>query len=149
MSEGVRDIADRHRFAEATGHPVTQHQISDKGLRAHQELIWQHVPGTDEQPALLNLFPDVGLTFGSNLQVIFDCDGVPIQHEVAVAGIACQDIQQPVHQGDQTNSELLEGLVPLAVPVGVGNDESLIRHKVSFLSERENEITAFLADLGV
>ena len=60
--------------------------------------------------------------FGADRQVVLDDDRLAVQQE-AERGVGLGQRQQVIPEIDQPGSERLEGRVPLAVPVGVGNDE--------------------------
>jgi hypothetical protein len=64
---------------------------------------------------------DLILPLGADLQVIVENDRLPIQHEILEIRIRLQQGQQVIHQVHQLQAELLESLIPFAVPMGVRN----------------------------
>ena len=66
--------------------------------------------------------PQPGLVLGADLQVVVDDRQLAVEQEVAVGAVALHQVEQVVDQADQLQAEGLERLVPLPVPVGVGDD---------------------------
>ena len=62
------------------------------------------------------------------LQVVLQRHRLPVEHEVPVLGVRVQQVQQRVHHPHQPRAELLERLVPLAVPVRVRDDDECAVH---------------------
>ena len=58
---------------------------------------------------------------GPDLEIVVDDGQLPVEEEVGVGAVPLHLVEQSVDQTDQLQPEGLEGLVPLAVPVGVGN----------------------------
>ncbi len=80
--------------------------------------------------------------FWSHFQVVIEYDGLPVEHEVAEPGIAVQNIEQFIDSMHQAQTELLKCLIPLTVPVCVGNNDDieLLGHDTSLVeSERKVE----------
>ena len=132
VAEGVWDVADLHFGAKAAGRARPLQEVADMGLRADQEHVGQDVPGADQDAAALHVLAQDGFLFGAHVQVIIEDDGLPIEHEVLEAGVFFQPLQQAIHQVDELEAELLEGLVPLAVPMGVRNDVQGVHHSLTF-----------------
>ena len=81
--------------------------------------------GPDREPARRRQAAQGGLGLGAHGQVVVDHRHLPVEHEVAVGRIGLEPGEQVVEQIDQTEPEGLERRVPLAVPVGVGDDDDL------------------------
>ncbi len=128
VTEGVGQVPHLHLGSETLGDSISQHEVADSGLRAHQKLIGQNPPGADEQASLLNQPSDFLLLFGLDLQIVLENDGLAVQGKVAVIGVAGHDVQQLVHQFHQTDAKLFKRQVPLSIPVGVGDDKKVVRH---------------------
>ncbi len=119
VAEGVWKVADPHAGTKAAAHPLAHQEVAHHRLRADQELVGQDVPGADGQAPLPDVAADVLLPLRPHLQVVLQHDGLPVEHEVAVVGIGIQQRQKLIHHFDQAKAELLEGQVPLAVPMGM------------------------------
>jgi len=57
--------------------------------------------------------------FRAHFQIIVKDNGLTIEHKMLEVRVLFQRLQQPIHQVDKLKPELLEGQVPLAVPMGV------------------------------
>jgi hypothetical protein len=59
------------------------------------------------------------------LEVILEHDGLAVEVKVLVVGLRLHHVEEAIDERDQTQSELLVGEVPLAIPVRVGHDVDL------------------------
>ena len=66
--------------------------------------------------------PQAPFGLGAHLEVVVDHGHLAVQHEVRVRVVGLDQGQQGVDQVDQVEAKLLVGLVPLPVPVGVGDN---------------------------
>ncbi len=123
VAEGVRRVADHHRAAVRARRADAGHQVADVGLAADEELVRQHVAGPGEQPPVAHEALDVGAALRADLEVVVERHGLAVEDEVAVVGVAVEEVEEGVHHADEAGAEGLEGEVPLAVPVGVGDDD--------------------------
>ncbi len=123
VSEGVRGVADHHHRAELCRRADADLEVAHRGLAADKKLVGEHVVGADEQAAGLNQPLDVGAAVRAHLQVVVQDDGLPVQDEVPVLGVPVQQVEELVQHAHQAHPERLEGLVPLAVPMGMGDDD--------------------------
>ena len=64
---------------------------------------------------------------GRGFEVVLEHGALAVEHEVAEVGVVLQGVEHPVDDFDQVDAEAAEGQVPLAVPVGVGDEEGLAR----------------------
>jgi len=55
----------------------------------------------------------------AHVQVIVQDNGLPVQHKGLEVGVGFEDIEQFIDEMDEFQPKLLEGQVPLAIPVGV------------------------------
>ena len=56
---------------------------------------------------------------GADLEVVVDHRQLPVEQEVRVRAVPFHQVQQAVDESDQLQSEGLERVVPLTVPMGV------------------------------
>ena len=78
--------------------------------------------GPHGQPARRGQGPDPLFGLRPHLEVVVDHGHLAVQQEPGVGGVGLHQGQQRIEQLDQAQPEGLEGLVPLPVPVGVGDD---------------------------
>ena len=122
MAKRIRKIADLHFRTEFSGSLLALQEVADVRLESDQEHIRQDVPGTDEDPAFLDILAENGLLLRAHCQVIVQDDGLAVQHEILELGVFFKQFQQSIDQMDQLQAKGLKGPIPLAVPVGVGNN---------------------------
>ena len=60
--------------------------------------------------------------FGTDLEVVVEHHGLPVEQEARVRRVGLEHRQQRVEQLDETHAERLERRVPLAIPVRVRHD---------------------------
>lgn len=92
------------------------------GFGAHQKFIGQNIPGADEELSLPNEFPELFPFFGTNFRIILENYRLSIQGEGVVVSLAGKNREEMVYKFHQVKPEGLEGLVPLSIPMGVGNE---------------------------
>ncbi len=97
-------------------------QVADERFAAHQELVGHHVPGADQDAAVLDRLAQPRFLFRPDLEVVLEHDGLAVEMEMLVVGIGIEQIEQPIDERDEPEPELLVRQIPLAIPVGVGDD---------------------------
>ena len=122
VAEHVRQVADVHHATEGRASSDAGLQVAHERLAGHEELVHQDVPRSDAEPPGRGECPQPLFVLGSDLEIVVDDGDLAVEEEVAVGAVALELVEQPVDQRDQLQPEGLERLVPLAVPVGVGND---------------------------
>ncbi len=127
MSKGVRHVSDAHRSAERRCHANSQSEVAHERFAADQEHIRHHVPGPDQESAFADASPYFFLALRPHLQVVLEHDCLTVEMEERELRIGCHPIEHPVDEIDQPRAILLEGQIPLAVPVCVGDDVDLRR----------------------
>ena len=123
MTEWVGHVRDARRASERSGDPQPLLEIADQRLTGDQEQVGEHVPGTDEQPIRADERLDPPAIAGADGQVVLERDRLAIEGERAEPRLALEQIEQVAEHRHQLGAEALEPLVPLAVPVGVRDDE--------------------------
>ena len=78
--------------------------------------------------------PQRGLALGTHREVVVDDRHLPVEQEVGEGRVGVEAGQQVVEQLDQPQPEGLERQVPLAVPVGVGDDRHLSRLPIDLVA---------------
>ena len=107
---------------------------------ADQEFVGQDVPGTDQDPAGLNLAREALAVVRADLQVVLEDDGLAVQMEGDVVSVfrtvALEDAEELVHGAHEAHPEVLEGEIPLAVPMRVRDDVQGVRRDALVLPDR-------------
>ena len=143
-------VADVHHATEGRATRDAGLQVADEGLAGDEELVHEDVPGSDGEPAGRGEGPQPLLVLGTDLEVVVDDGHLAVEEEVAVGAVALELVEQAVDQRDQLQAEGLERLVPLAVPVGVGDDRDATPARCSSVRRpRQGRSRDELAVLGL
>ena len=121
VAEHVGQVAHLHGPTEGRGPPEPGLQVPDDGLARHQELVHQDVPGTDGDPPGPGEGGQPGFVLRTDLEVVVDGRQLAVEEEVAVGAVLLHLVEEAVDEPDQLQAEGLVRLVPLPVPVGVGD----------------------------
>ena len=97
-------------------------EVAHERLAGHQELVHEDVPRSDLDASRGREPPEPLGVLGAYLEVVVDDGHLPVEQVPLVGGVGLHEIEQLVHELDEAQTERLERLVPLAVPVRVGND---------------------------
>ncbi len=104
-------------------------QVPEQRLAGRNQLVGQHVPGAGRQPAGAHQGRHPLPLLGPDDQVVLQQDGLAVEQEGGEARVGVELGQQAVNQGHQPGAQRAERQVPLAVPVGVGDDvDDVARH---------------------
>ena len=96
-------------------------EVPDDRLARDEELVQQDLPRPDRQAPLGDQAPDQRFRAGTHLEVVVDGRSLAVERE-AEPRIALHPLEELVDQLDEAHPEDLERLVPLAIPVGVGDE---------------------------
>ncbi len=132
VAEGVRHVTDRHFPAKFARLALACQQVANMRFGTHEEHIGQDMPGTDQNAPIADMFPQRIFRFGPHEQVIVKCDRLPVEHEVFVIAISGKNVEQAVHKVNKFKAELLEGAIPLAVPVSMADDMNCFHFNLTF-----------------
>ena len=127
VAEHVGEVPDRHRPAEGGGPLRADLEVAHEGLGRDEELVHQDVPRPHGQPAARGQRAQARLGLGADLQVVVDRGHLAVEQVAGVGGVGLHQVEQLVDRVDQVHAERLVGLVPLAIPVGVGDDADVTR----------------------
>ena len=119
VTKRVRRIEDFEPPAPARGVRRAIQQVPDEGLSGGDELVRQHVPGAELQPATLGQGPEGRFAVGADREVVFHQHRLPVEQKGTVARIPLEQGQQVVEGRHQTRREGRAWEIPLAVPVGM------------------------------
>ena len=139
VAEAVGKVAGAARFdPEAPADPAAEQEVADERLAADEDLVGQDVRGADLEAPGLQQRSQAILVLRPHLDVVLEHDGLSVEREGREGAIALERVQDAVDDRTQAQPELLEGQVPLAVPVGVRDDEEAevghLGHRRSLLS---------------
>src|SRR5579883_1519631 len=134
VTERIRDIADLHPVPEFFTDRLASEQIAYHRLAADEKFIRQIIPRTDLQASVFDKLFYFLLALRAYLKIILQHARLPVKHEIFVAAFTvAQKREDAIHALDEHGAELLERLVPLAVPVGMRDD---VIHGFVFLITR-------------
>ena len=122
-------------------HPPPFDEIPDVGFAAREHLIGGDITGTDDDAARPDVTLDPAGVLRSQLEVILENDGLPVEHEGNIIGFGVEDVENPVYELDQQERETRHREVPLPVPVSVRNEHYLelsLRSWLSFIIARRS-----------
>ena len=122
VAEHVGQVADVHGAAVRRPLGQAELQVADDGLARDQELVHQDVPRAHGEPTGRRQGANPSGRLGTDLEIVVDHGHLPVEEEPPVARVGLHECQEAVEEVDQVEAERLEGLVPLTVPVGVGDD---------------------------
>ena len=97
-------------------------QVPHDGLARDEELVHEDVPRAHRQPPRRGQGADALLVLGPDLEVVVDHGHLPVEEEPGVRRVALEQGEELVEHLHQAQPEALVRLVPLPVPVGVGDD---------------------------
>ncbi len=127
VAEHVREVADLHHPAEGRAPSDAGLQVADDRLARDEELVHEDVPGPDGEPPGCGQGTQALFVLGPDGQVVIDDRHLPIEQELGEGRVTLEQVEQAVDETDQFQPEGLERVVPLTVPVGVGDDIDLAR----------------------
>ena len=124
VAEHVGEVADPHGGVAAQGLGASQAvlQVADRGLTRDHEFVHEDHPRPHLEPAGGGERGEAGGRVGPYRQVVVDDRGLAVEEEPGERGVGFQQLQQVVDQVHELHPVLLEGGVPLPVPVRVGDD---------------------------
>src|SRR5256885_6086555 len=121
MAEGIRTVQDwRRRRTQSSQHASAQQQIPDQRLAAWYQLVGEDVPGPGlDRPALEEAGQLRG-ALGTHVQIVLEDDRLPVEEKALVRPRWVG--KQLIDERNEPLPKTDERLVPLAIPVRVGDD---------------------------
>jgi len=110
VAEGVRDVPDHGRAAEARRHVQAVDEVADGGLAAHEELVGLHVPGSDGELPGGDGDSDLLLVLGADLEVVLEDDGLPVEVEVLEVRAVLEGIEERIQELDEPMRDDVDGV---------------------------------------
>ena len=121
MTERVGRVEHVEPASQTSGVGGAGEQIADQRLARRDELVRQHVPGPDLQPARPHQRRSGFRLLRTCAEVVLDQDCLTVEQKRAKPRRAIEPLQNVVERGDESGQELGAGEIPLSIPVGVGN----------------------------
>ncbi|MDX2120151.1 MAG: hypothetical protein SF070_03695 [Gemmatimonadota bacterium] len=145
MTEGVRRVEHPAvRGVERLLVPGADQQVAEQRLPRRNLLVGQDVPGAGNQPAGPHQGRHPLPLLGPDDEVVLEQNGLAIEQEGGEARVGIELGQQAVQQRDQPGAQRAERQVPLAVPVGMGDDvnDGARHHRILPRAFRRGDPTA-------
>ena len=101
---------------------TTRLEIPHDGLTRNEEFVHEDVPRAHRQSSGGGQGADPLLVLGPHFEVIVHHGHLPVEEEAGVGGVGLEQGDECVEHPDQAQPEALVRLVPLPVPVGMGDD---------------------------
>ena len=101
---------------------MAEREIAHERLAADEKLVGHVVPRADQDAAVGDQRAQPRLVLRPQLEIVLEHDGLAVEMEVLEVGLRLHQIEQPIDEPDETETELLVGEIPLAVPVRVRDD---------------------------
>ena len=92
-------------------------QVAHERLARRDQLVREHVPGTDLQTPGLHEGADVRFALGADAQVVLDQHRLSVEQKTAVAGVLPQPFDEIVEDGHEPGLEGGRREIPLPVPM--------------------------------
>ncbi len=128
MSEAVGQVSDgRWGRAEALAYRPAHQQVAHERLTADQQLVGEHVARADLEAVGGQQRPEPRLLLGASVEVVLEHDRLAVQRECGELRIGLEHVDHLVDHRREPELELLEGQIPLAVPMRMGHDEEAVR----------------------
>jgi hypothetical protein len=120
VAEHVGQVADAHRPAELVGAREPELEVAPDRLAGDEELVHQHLPRPDREPLRLDERAQPLLVLRPDLEVVVDRLELAVEREHEPV-VRLHQLEHLVDQPNELQAKALEGQVPLAVPVRVGD----------------------------
>ncbi len=128
VAEHVGQVADLHRAAEAGRHGQARCRLRTSVSPDTRNSSGRVYHGPIAIRPVVARRPQAVLGLGADREVVVDHGHLPVEQEVGVGRVGLELGQELVEQVDEPQPERLERRVPLAVPVGVGDDVDASSH---------------------
>jgi len=119
VAEHIAQEAGVRRLATELARDVTtEGDVAHQRFTGDEKLVGQNVPGAYDELALPGKTLDLAAALRPHLQVVFQDDRLAVGLEGAAQFIALPAGDDAIQQANQPVAVVLEGLIPLTVPVG-------------------------------
>src|SRR5437588_9763557 len=120
MAERIRTIQHRWRLgAKRAQRASAGEQIPHETLPARNQLVGEHEPRSGLDASLTQRRRQLGRAFGAYVEVVLQHDSLTVEQKARTVGRRI--VQHLIDQGDETLPKSLGRMIPLAIPVGVGD----------------------------
>jgi hypothetical protein len=126
VPELIRHVAEQHAAAERLGAADAVGEVPHQRLARDHQRIGLREPRADVQAPGLDQRADARLHGRPQLQVVLDHGHLAVEGE-GQSRVLLEQLDRFIEHLDEAGTEDLEGLVPLAIPVGVCDQGDAIR----------------------
>ena len=124
VAEAVGHVAGAARLdAEAAADSPAEQEVPDERLAPDEDLVRQDVRRPGLETSCREQRPQPRLVLRPNVDVVLEHDRLAVERERRERGVALERVEDTVDDRAEPQPEDLERDVPLAIPVGVGDDE--------------------------
>src|SRR2546422_1078921 len=123
MTEGIGDVGHACGAAKLARAPQSLLKIADDRLAGDEEEIGEDMPWPNEEAIRFDERLDTRAVSRALLEIVLDRDRLSVECERAEFRVALEKVEEARHHRDEPRTVTLEALVPLAVPVRVGDHE--------------------------
>ena len=122
MAERIRRVQHVESSAETFRIRRAEQQVADQRLPRRDQLVGEHIPGTDLQASRLHERLHVVLALGTRAQVVLDEHRLAIEQERPEGRVGVHAFDQFVEHQNQARVKCGTREKPLPVPMGVRNE---------------------------
>ena len=121
MSERIGTIQDGRRLnPDPPKRASPREQIAHERFTARNQLVCKYKPWAGLEPPVAKELIQFRRAIGTNGQVVVEDDRLAVEQETLMA--LRRIVDQLIDECDEALSKAFDGMVPLAIPVGVGDD---------------------------
>src|SRR5215203_6244161 len=122
MAERIGTVEHRRRFrAQWTQRVAPGEQVAHERFPSGNQLVREHVPRPRLEPAVAKQRRELGATLGPDREIVVEDDRLSVEQEARI--VRRWIVEQLVDEGNEPVTEAARWMVPLPVPMSVGDDE--------------------------
>ena len=122
MAEGVGRVQHVHSPPEGGSVRAAEEEIPEESLAGGNQLIGQDIPGPGLEPSGPHRLVNAMRLGRSERQIVLQQDRLPIEKKAGEPGIDIEPLDQVIQHAGKPRVQHPLREVPLAVPVGVGDE---------------------------
>src|SRR5437764_1121635 len=121
MPERIGTVEHTDRLgAEARDDAPPLQQVADERFPAGNQLVREDVPRARLEPPLAQQRAELLGALRTHVEIVVEQDGLPVEQKTLAE--AWRVIEELVNERDEPLPEALDGEIPLAIPMRVGDD---------------------------
>ena len=131
MPESIGAIRHRRRDgAKPAQHPPARLEIPQDRFARWDEIVGEHEPRTGLERSRLQPRTERDLLLWADLEIVQERDRLPVEEKALVGD---RTREEDIEERDEPLAEASSGMVPLAVPMGMGHETDAERGDVAGL----------------